>query len=109
MLEDAVISGLLSAGAEVLKLNVIPTPTVAYLTRQFGADLGVVISASHNPAEYNGLKLFDRSGFKFSLSDEDAVEKLVLKSEAGGRQPTGKPPAVSWIWRRRVGAVILTT
>lgn len=93
MLEDAVISGLLSTGAEVLKLDVIPTPTVAYLTRQFGADLGVVISASHNPAEYNGLKLFDKSGFKFSLSDEEAVEKLVLESAVALNQPTGKHPS----------------
>ena len=68
MLESALAAGLCSVGAEVVLVGVIPTPAVAYLTRLYEADAGVVISASHNPMEYNGIKFFNNKGFK--LSDE---------------------------------------
>lgn len=58
MLESALVAGILSVGAEAVCVGVIPTPAVAYLTRKYGADAGVVISASHNPVEYNGIKIF---------------------------------------------------
>lgn len=72
-LEHAVVAGLASAGVDVLRLRVLPTPAVAYLTSALGADLGVVISASHNPMPDNGIKFLARGGHKL----DDAVEKLI--------------------------------
>ena len=70
MLESALISGLASIGAEVMRLGVISTPGVAYLTREMGAELGVMISASHNPVADNGIKFFGADGFKLSDAQE---------------------------------------
>lgn len=88
MLEAALTAGLCSVGADVELIGVIPTPAVAYLVPKYEADAGIMISASHNPVEYNGIKLFSRTGYK--LSDEieneietlifDTPEKIVLKS-----------------------------
>jgi phosphoglucosamine mutase len=72
MLESALVAGLLSIGANVIRLGVIPTPGVAYLTRKLGADASVMITASHNPVEDNGIKFFGADGFK--LSDETELE-----------------------------------
>src|SRR6478735_4030283 len=72
-LEHAVVAGLASAGVDVLRLRVLPTPGVAYMTQALGADLGVVISASHNPMPDNGIKFLARGGLKL----DDAVEKLI--------------------------------
>jgi len=80
MLESALISGILSVGCNVVKLGVIPTPAVAKLIKIYGADAGIVISASHNPYEFNGIKFFNSKGFKLSDSLEDEIEKLVQKS-----------------------------
>ena len=74
MLEAAVVAGLASAGADVLLAGVLPTPAVAYLTANLGADLGVMISALHNPMPDNGVKLFGEGGHKLPDSVEDAVE-----------------------------------
>jgi phosphoglucosamine mutase len=73
-LEAAVVAGLASAGVDVLRLGVLPTPAVAYLTTSLGADLGVMLSASHNPAPDNGIKFFDRSGYKLADEIEDSIE-----------------------------------
>jgi phosphoglucosamine mutase len=73
-LEAAVVAGLASAGVSVLRLGVIPTPGVAYLTEALGATFGVVISASHNPAQDNGIKFFGRGGVKLPDSVEDEIE-----------------------------------
>ena len=73
-LEAAVVAGLASAGVDVLRLGVVPTPAVAFLTRSLGADLGVMLSASHNPAPDNGIKFFDRSGYKLPDEIEDSIE-----------------------------------
>ena len=78
MLEAAFISGALSQGAEVLTLGVIPTPAVAYITRKIGADAGVVVSASHNPVEYNGIKFFNSCGEKLSDELEEEIEEYLL-------------------------------
>jgi phosphoglucosamine mutase len=79
MLEAAVAAGLASAGADVLRVGVLPTPAVAFLTASYGADLGVVLSASHNPMPDNGIKLFARGGNKLpddiEAEIEDAVEQ----------------------------------
>ena len=78
MLECALIAGICSVGGNVLPLGVIPTPGVAYLTVQEKADAGIVISASHNPYEYNGIKVFNGQGYKLSDEMELLVEEMVL-------------------------------
>lgn len=78
MLEGALIAGLCSAGADVLHLGVIPTPAVAFLTVADHADAGIVISASHNPFEHNGIKIFNSQGFKLSDALENEIEDIVL-------------------------------
>ncbi|MDI6891419.1 MAG: phosphoglucosamine mutase [Actinomycetota bacterium] len=87
LLESALVTGICSAGVDVLKVGVMPTPGIAYLTRVLGANAGVVISASHNPAEYNGIKFFDSTGFKLSDETEDKIEELM--SGRDRRRPTG--------------------
>ncbi|MBU3160330.1 phosphoglucosamine mutase [Clostridium frigoris] len=77
MLESALVAGILSVGAEAICLGVVPTPAVAYLTRKYGADAGIVISASHNPVEYNGIKFFDKNGFKLSDELEDTIQAVI--------------------------------
>ncbi|MFU8891238.1 MAG: phosphoglucosamine mutase [Anaerosomatales bacterium] len=88
MLEAAMVAGLCSGGADALVAGIVPTPAVAYLTREFGADGGVVISASHNPAPYNGIKLFNRDGFKLPDELEDEIEEFIV-SEREWERPTG--------------------
>ncbi len=78
MLEGSLIAGLCSAGADVLHLGVIPTPAVAFLTVENHADAGIVISASHNPFEHNGIKIFNAQGFKLSDALENEIEDIVL-------------------------------
>lgn len=77
MLESALIAGLISIGAEVMRLGIISTPGVAYLTRDMGAELGVMISASHNPVADNGIKFFGSDGFKLSDEQENEIEALL--------------------------------
>lgn len=77
MLEYSLIAGLLSIGAEVLRLGVISTPAVAYLTRQQNATAGIMISASHNPAEDNGIKFFGADGFKLDDDQEAEIEDFI--------------------------------
>lgn len=81
MLEAALIAGLCSAGADVMILGVVPTPAVAYITTESGADAGIVISASHNPYEHNGIKIFNSKGFKLSDELELEIESLVLSEK----------------------------
>ena len=78
MLENALTAGILSIGGNVLKLGVIPTPAVAYLVKYFKADAGVVISASHNPFEYNGIKFFNSDGFKLDDNIEGEIEDVIF-------------------------------
>jgi len=87
-LESAVVAGLAGAGVDVLRLGVIPTPAVAFLTADMAADLGVMLSASHNPARDNGIKLFARGGFKLPDAAEDQIE---AKLGQPGRAVTGAP------------------
>lgn len=81
MLEGALIAGLLSSGAEVMRLGVISTPGVAYLTKSMNADLGIMISASHNPFYDNGIKIFGPNGFKLSDEEEEKIEKLMIEDD----------------------------
>ncbi len=78
MLESAVAAGVMSAGGTVLSLGIIPTPAIALLTDRLKADAGIVISASHNPPEYNGIKFFDAHGFKLPIEVEHSIETYVL-------------------------------
>ena len=81
-LEAAVVAGLAETGVDVLRLGVLPTPAVAYLTDSLGADLGVVLSASHNPAPDNGIKFFARGGFKLPDAAEDEIEERLQRALA---------------------------
>lgn len=89
MLESALVAGILSVGAEALCAGVIPTPAVAHLTRELGADAGVMISASHNPVEYNGIKFFDDKGYKLSDELEDAIQQVIENNCKEVPQPVG--------------------
>ncbi|MFW6237648.1 MAG: phosphoglucosamine mutase [Halanaerobiales bacterium] len=81
MLEAALISGLTSAGIDVVKLDIIPTPGVAYLTKISRAAGGIMISASHNPVQDNGIKFFNSEGLKLTDSQEEKIEELILEKE----------------------------
>jgi len=89
MLEAALVAGLLSIGADVYRLGVISTPGVAYLTKARGADAGVMISASHNPVEDNGIKFFGGDGFKLSDEMEAEIESLLDADEDRFPRPVG--------------------
>lgn len=89
MLEAALSSGLASAGAEVMTLGVAPTPEVSYAVREHEVQGGVVISASHNPAEYNGIKFLDRNGRKLSDDDEACIEDYLGDNFLDDWRPTG--------------------
>ena len=89
MLEAAIVAGICSTGADAMSAGVIPTPAVAYLTAFYGADAGIVISASHNSFEFNGIKFFDKSGYKLPDAVEDEIENMLDESaqSAGGYAP----------------------
>jgi phosphoglucosamine mutase len=89
MLEAAVVAGLASVGAEVLRAGVVPTPALAHLTGSTGADLGVMISASHNPMPDNGIKLFSRGGHKLPDADEARIELEIAEGASSDHRPTG--------------------
>ncbi|MDY6996431.1 MAG: phosphoglucosamine mutase [Actinomycetota bacterium] len=87
MLEAAVVAGLTSEGVDALRVGVLPTPAVAYLTSAYDADFGVMISASHNPMPDNGIKIFGPGGLKLDDATEDRIEELV--HQGPGARPTG--------------------
>jgi phosphoglucosamine mutase len=87
MLEAAVIAGLTSQGVDALRVGILPTPAVAYLTGAYDADFGVMISASHNPMPDNGIKIFGPGGRKLDDDTEDQIEQLVAAGP--GRRPVG--------------------
>lgn len=89
MLANALVAGICSVGADAIHVGVLPTPAVAYLTRKHKVDAGVVISASHNPMEFNGIKFFNGEGYKLSDSLEDEIEQLIASNMAGVSLPTG--------------------
>ncbi|WP_125153980.1 phosphoglucosamine mutase [Clostridium rectalis] len=90
MLESALVAGILSVGAEAVCLGVIPTPAIAYLTRKYKADAGVMISASHNPVEYNGIKFFNSQGYKLSDELEDRIQSIIENNFEGVPCPIGE-------------------
>lgn len=89
MLANALMAGVCSVGANAVYVGVVPTPAVAYLTRKYRVDAGVVISASHNPVEFNGIKFFDGDGYKLLDSLEDEIEGLIKNDMRGIKFPIG--------------------
>lgn len=89
MLANALMAGVCSVGANAVYVGVVPTPAVAYLTRKYKVDAGVVISASHNPVEFNGIKFFDGNGYKLPDEMEDEIEELIKSNMDGIKFPTG--------------------
>ncbi len=87
MLESAIASGLCSVGADVMTLGVVPTPAVAYLVKRYNYDAAIMISASHNPCEYNGIKIFKSDGYKLPDEIEEEIEAIILDEAA-------KPPVM---------------
>lgn len=89
MLEGALIAGLCSVGADVVTLGFIPTPAVAFLVGKYKADAGIMISASHNPFEFNGIKIFNGDGYKLADALEERIEAIVLDKEIEIISPSG--------------------
>ncbi len=89
MLANALMAGICSVGANAVYVGVVPTPAVAYLTRKYKVDAGVVISASHNPVEFNGIKFFNGEGYKLSDEIEDEIEGYINSNMDGILFPTG--------------------
>ena len=89
MLEGALITGLCSVGADVMLLGAVPTPAVAYLVRKYQADAGIMISASHNPFEFNGIKIFSGDGYKLPDALEAEIEAIVIDKAKPYPAPTG--------------------
>jgi len=90
MLEAALIAGICSAGVDVLRVGIAPTPVVAYLTRAYHANCGIVISASHNPFDHNGIKYIRGDGFKFSDLEEEEIERIYFENHSKNEWPTKK-------------------
>jgi len=88
MLESALVSGICSMGVDVLIVGPMPTPGIAFLTRSMRADAGMVISASHNPFQDNGIKIFSRDGFKLPDQTEETIEKLISHDSIKDLRPT---------------------
>lgn len=89
MLENALTAGILSVGGTAVKLGILPTPAIAMLVKHYGADAGVVISASHNSFEYNGIKIFNSDGYKLDDSTEEKIEDIILAHEYHGPEFIG--------------------
>lgn len=89
MLANALMAGACSVGANCVYVGVIPTPAIAYLTKKYKVDAGVVISASHNPVEFNGIKFFNGNGYKLPDELEDEIESLIRCNMQGVKFPTG--------------------
>lgn len=89
MLANALMAGACSVGANCVYVGVLPTPAIAYLTRKYKVDAGVVVSASHNPVEFNGIKFFDGNGYKLPDALEDEIEALIHNGMKDVKFPTG--------------------
>ncbi|MGD9403936.1 MAG: phosphoglucosamine mutase [Anaerolineae bacterium] len=112
MLEHALVAGLTSHGVDTMLVGTIPTPGVAYLTRKHGCQLGIVISASHNSFEHNGIKVFAADGFKIPDETEIEIERLLLDSDAPLDAADTHSLGSSWNvrnWRRDYGDYLVET
>jgi phosphoglucosamine mutase len=107
MLEGALTAGLNSIGVDVISVGIIPTPGVAYLTRKLEADGGIVISASHNPVEYNGIKFFNKNGYKLTPEEEDEIEELIDKvQDSPVKENIGKKLEMPEAYKKYVDFII---
>lgn len=102
MLVSSLISGLTSIGVDVINLGLIPTPAISYLVTKYKADAGIMVSASHNPYEYNGIKIFDENGYKLPDEIEDEIEECInnnieYKSKKIGRILEEKTPIKDYV------------
>src|SRR5207244_8292151 len=88
MLENALVAGITSLGVDVLIIGRLPTPGVAYITRSLRADAGIILSASHNPYEDNGIKFFRHDGYKLDDQVEQQIEQLIFAGEIDSIRPT---------------------
>jgi len=89
-MESALVAGICSMGVDVMLLGPLPTPGVAYITRSMRADAGIMLSASHNPYQDNGIKIFSRHGFKLPDEEEDAIEDLITSGRIKDIRPTAE-------------------
>jgi phosphoglucosamine mutase len=96
MLENALSSGILSMGVDVLFIGPLPTPGVAYVTRSLRADAGIVITASHNPYDDNGIKFFGPDGYKLADAIEDEIEEMVFSGEVDQLRPSAEHIGRAW-------------
>ena len=108
MLEAAITAGLCSVGANVVQLGVVPTPAVAFLVGKYKADAGVMLTASHNPCEFNGIKIFSGDGYKLPDALEEQIEAIVLDHVADPPVPIAGTSA-AWPLRRMLCAITSTT
>ena len=100
MIESALTSGIVSQGVDVLLVGPMPTPAIALLTKSLNCDAGIVLSASHNPASDNGIKIFSYDGFKLSDAVEDELEKLIFEDGAEGSALAGvESPVIGKAYR----------
>lgn len=95
MLEKALVAGICSAGADAVLAGFIPTPAIAYLVRKYSFDAGVVISASHNPAEFNGIKFFNTQGYKLSDEMEEKIEAIIMDKSEEIPSPQGRDVGIT--------------
>ncbi len=89
IIECAIVGGICSVGANAEVLGIIPTPAVAILVKNYNADAGIMISASHNPIEFNGIKIFDSLGYKLSEELEEKIETIILDNNYNYNLKTG--------------------
>ncbi|MDO5717978.1 MAG: phosphoglucosamine mutase [Tissierellia bacterium] len=94
LLRSALTAGILSVGVDVIDVGIVPTPAIAYFTREYEAAAGIVISASHNPGEFNGIKFFSSKGFKFPDKVEIEIEELIENIDNIKYHPTGSEVGV---------------
>ncbi len=90
MFEEAIIAGICSMGVDAISVGIIPTPGIAFLTKSMRADAGIMISASHNPMQDNGIKFFNSDGFKLSDEKENQIEELVFANNMHKLHPTSQ-------------------
>ena len=90
MLVSSLISGLTSVGVNVINLGLIPTPAISYLVQNYQADAGIMVTASHNPYEYNGIKIFDRNGYKLPDDVEDEIEACIKNNKTYNNDKIGR-------------------